>query len=169
MLTMPKAWKLINDFKLKCFSKGWKISEIYDWILTEDHKYHTFIWARMIYPSSFERIALNRKCIVKEGLNYRVVEASYYAWIFEDSPPKSLWEKVLVAKEILRRNAIYDLSRIYKGEKICVRTNKTESQVFREFEKFLREHGIKVVSHVEPNSPAGKSLHFKGSVINSKV
>ena len=152
MFTTPKVWKLINDFKSKCFSMGWKTSETYDWILTDDHKYHTFIWAKIIYPSSFERIALSRKCIVKEGLNYKVVEASYYAWVFEDSPPKSLWEKVLTIEEISKNNAIYDLSGIHKGEKICVKINKTKSRVFKEFEKFLRERGIKVVSHASSNS-----------------
>ena len=63
-----------------------------------------------------------------------------------------LWEKVLTVKEILKNNAIYDLSKIYKGEKICVKMNKTESQVFKEFEKFLQERGIKVVSHASSNS-----------------
>lgn len=147
MLDIPKVWKLINDFKSKCFSLGWKTSEIYDWVLTEDNKYHTFVWAKIIYPSSFERIALNRKCIVKEGLKYRVVKASYYAWIFEDPPPKSLLEKVLATGEILKNNAIYDLSKTCRGEKVCLKINKTESQVFMEFEEFLRELGIKVISY----------------------
>jgi len=161
MFTTPKVWKLINDFKSKCFSMGWKTSETYDWVLTDDHKYHTFIWAKIIYPSSFERIALSRKCIVKEGLNYKVVEASYYAWVFEDSPPKSLWEKVLTIEEISKNNAIYDLSGIHKGEKICVKINKTKSRVFKEFEKFLRERGIKVVSHTSSNSSANEISVFK--------
>ena len=80
-----------------------------------------------------------------------MVEASYYAWIFEDSPPKSLWRRILTVEEILRNNAIYDLSKIRKGEKICVRVNKTESRVFKEFEKFLRERGIEVVLHTSSN------------------
>ena len=151
MLFAPKVWKLINDFKSKCSSRGWKTSEVYDWVLTEDKKYHTFIWTRIIYPSSFERIAFNRKCIVKEGLNYRVVKATYYAWIFEDSPSKSLLDRVLATEEILRSNAIYDLSRICRGEKICLKINKTESEVFKEFEKFLQENGIKVISYTDSN------------------
>jgi len=151
MLFAPKVLKLINDFKSKCSSRGWKMSEVYDWVLTEDKKYHTFIWARIIYPSSFERIAFNRKCIVKEGLNYRVVKATYYAWIFEGSPSKSLLEKVPATEEILRNNAIYDLSRICRGEKICLKINKTESEVFKEFEKFLQENGIKVISYTDSN------------------
>jgi hypothetical protein len=141
----PKAWKLINDFKLKCLLKGWKTSESYDWILAEK-KYHTFIWTRIAYPSTFERIISNRKCIVKEGLCYRTVEASYFAWIFENSPPTSLVEKVLSNEEILRKTAIYDLSEIYKGKMACLKINKTDSPVFREFERFLKELGVKVIS-----------------------
>lgn len=145
MSVFPKVWKLIDDFKLKCLSKGWKTSESYDWILAEDKKYHTFIWAKLIHPSTFERIALSRKCIVKEGLYYQVVNSSYFAWIFDSPPPRSLLERILITEHFSRNNAIYDLSGLYKGNKTCLKINKTESMVFKEFEAFLKELGVKVI------------------------
>ena len=39
MSTYSKAWKWINRFKLECLSKGWKTSESYDWVLTENEEY----------------------------------------------------------------------------------------------------------------------------------
>jgi len=161
MQNFPKVWKLINNFKLKCLSKGWKTSEIYDWVLTEDQKYHALVWAKIVSPASFERIALNRSCIVKEGLDYRVVKASYYAWIFENSPPESLLEKILTSEEMLKSNAIYDISKVYQGENICLKINKTESRVFKEFEEFLKELGVKILSFINMNPSKEISISKK--------
>ncbi len=145
MSTYSKAWKWINRFKLECLSKGWKTSESYDWVLTENEEYHALVWVKIVLPSSFERIALDRKCIVKEGLRYRVVKAAYCAWIFVTQPPESLLEKIWSNEEILYNNAIYDLSRLCKGEKVCRKINKTKSRVFKEFEKFLKKQGITII------------------------
>ena len=144
MHVFPETWKLLHLFKLRCSSKGWKTSENYDWVFA-DEKYHTFVWTKIIYPSTFERILSIGKCIVKEGLYYRVVDAAYFAWLFKNPLPQSLLDKILSTNEILKKTAIYDLSEIYKGKNVCLRINKTDSQVFKEFEMFLKELGVKVV------------------------
>ena len=67
MSTYSKAWRWINRFKLECLSKGWKTSESYDWVLTDNEEYHALVWAKVVLPSSFEKIALDRKSLVKWG------------------------------------------------------------------------------------------------------
>ncbi len=41
--------------------------------------------------------------------------------------------------ELSKRTAIYDLSRAYSGKPLCLKLNETDSIVFREFERFLKE------------------------------
>jgi len=163
MHTFPEVWKLLSLFKARCSSKGWKTSENYDWVFAGD-KYHTFIWTKMIYPSTFERVVSLGKCIVKEGLYYKVVNSTYFAWVFENPLPERLLNKAFSTSEILKKTAIYDLSEIYKGKSICLKINKTDSQVFKEFEEFLKELGVKIV----PFSNTASFRNKKKLLVSSK-
>lgn len=50
------------------------------------------------------------------------------------------------------RIAIYDLSQVYAGKPICLKFNKTDSAVFREFERFLEsKYNIEFKSYYQPN------------------
>ncbi|MEM2294001.1 MAG: hypothetical protein QXX41_12070, partial [Nitrososphaerota archaeon] len=84
-----RIWEILKKFKETCRSYGWKTSESEDWV-EADHKYHNFLLTRNIHPSSFRSIAQNRRCVIREGLSYRVVEASYMAWVFSETPPEDL-------------------------------------------------------------------------------
>jgi hypothetical protein len=133
-----RVWDILNKFKDACNFHGWRTCKSEDWIKI-DGEYHSFLWTREIHPSSFARIVSNRKCITHEGLSYHVVEASYTAWLFSESPPEAVIKTVFDNPEFSGRIALYDLSLVLKGEKVCVKLNNTDSPVFQEFEHFLKD------------------------------
>ncbi|MCS7095950.1 MAG: hypothetical protein RMK50_02635 [Nitrososphaerota archaeon] len=116
---------------------GWKTSDSEDWIKI-DNEYHSFVLTRNVHPSSFKNIVNSMKCVVRDGPYYRVVEAKYTAWVFSEAPSRSLIDLVLEDIELSKRVAIYDLSPLMEGRRVCMKFNKTESCVFREFENYLR-------------------------------
>jgi len=138
MTKMPTVWEILKEFKNLCRGRGWKISEHEDWVEI-DGEYHNFLWARDVHPSSFKKIAANRKCVVREGFGYRVVDASYTAWLFSKTPSETLVNTIFENPDISCRTALYDLSPLLEGKNICVKLNHTESPVFQEFENFLRD------------------------------
>jgi hypothetical protein len=143
-LSISNVWELLKHFKDLCQSRGWKTSEHEDWVKIDDD-YHNFLWIRTIHPSTFEKVAINRKCAIRHGLSYKVVDVSYTAWLFPRTPPEELLQRVANNPELSRRTAIYDLSWAYEGEPVCVKFNMTESPVFREFENFLVDRcGVKL-------------------------
>lgn len=147
-MKVSKVWEILKKFKELCKFYGWKTAENEDWIETEN-KYHSFLLARSIHPSSFKRIVANRKCVVREGLSYRVVEASYMAWLFSETPHENLVNLFLENPDFSKKIALYDLSPIIEGKKACFRLNYTDSSVFQEFEKFLeREFDVKIEEYV---------------------
>ena len=133
----PKVWEILKKFKDFCKFHGWKTSESYDWIEIDD-RYHNFLCARDIHPSSFKRIITNRKCVVREGLSYHVVEASYTAWVFSEPPSETLVKTILENQEFPKRIALYDLNPLLEGKNLCNKLNHTDSTVFQEFENFLK-------------------------------
>ncbi|MDH5390592.1 MAG: hypothetical protein OEX10_05510 [Candidatus Bathyarchaeota archaeon] len=144
-LPIPKVWKLLDLFKDKCQLKGWKSSEHEDWVKTGDEEYHNFLWIQTVHPSTFEKIAENHKCAIRKGISYQVVDVSYTAWVFPQSPPENLMQMVNENPELSRRTAIYDLSLAYAGKPLCLKLNETDSTVFKEFEKFLQEElGVEI-------------------------
>ncbi len=134
---MSRVWEILKKFKDVCNFRGWRTSESDDWIKI-GNEYHSFLWTRDIHPSSFKNVALSRKCIVREGLSYRVVEASFTAWLFSETPSENLIKTVFENPEFSGRIALYDLSSLVKGKNICVKLNNTNSPVFQEFEHFLK-------------------------------
>ena len=138
MAKMPRIWEILNQFKNSCKSNGWKTAENEDWIEIEG-KYHSLLLARDIPSSSFKKITTSQKCITFEGSAYRVVEASYTAWLFSETPSQTLIKTLLENPDLLNRVAIYDLSPLCRGEDRCIKINHTESQAFREFERFLKQ------------------------------
>jgi len=138
MMKMPKLWAILKDFKRVCKSHGWKASESEDWIEVNE-QYHTFLWSRDVHPSSFKKIVSNRKCVVREGLSYRVVNASFTAWLFSETPAEALMKTVFENPNISSKIAIYDLSPLFEGKSVCKKLNCTNSLVFREFESFLKD------------------------------
>jgi len=135
---MPRIWEILKKFKDSCKFRGWKTSESEDWIEIGD-KYHNFLYARDIHPSSFKRIASTRKCAIQEGLSYRIVEASYTAWLFSEPPSETLVKTIFENPDFSRSVAFYDLSPLFEGKNLCVKLNHTDSPVFQEFESFLKK------------------------------
>lgn len=142
-MKVSRVWDILRKFKEVCKFHGWRTSENEDWVETEN-KYHSFLLTRTVHPSSFKSIVSNRKCVVREGLSYRVVEASYMAWLFSEAPPESLINLFLENPDFSRKVALYNLSSIIKGGNACLKLNHTDSPVFQEFERFLEsEFGVK--------------------------
>jgi len=151
MMRMSRVWEILRKFKDVCSFHGWRTSESEDWIKIGD-EYHSFLWARDVHPSSFKRIVSNRKCVVREGLSYHIVEASYTAWLFSETPSEALVKTVFENPDFSERIAIYDLSSLLKGKSTCVKLNNTNSPVFKEFEHFLRDQmKVKLKSLSEAN------------------
>ena len=138
-LSFPTILGLIDSFKEQCRFVGWETCETEDWIMTEEGKYHTFLWTQTIHPSTFERIESNHKCGIRRGNSYEVVDISYLAWLFQKRPPEFLISRVKENPKLTKKTAIFDLSCVYTGEYVCRRFNETESSVFKEFEQFLEE------------------------------
>jgi len=146
LLSIPKVWELLKHFKCQCESKGWKTSDYEDWV-KKGGEYHNFLWTRTVHPATFEKVAMSRRCAIREGISYQVVEVSYTAWLFPESPPEKLIQMVTENPELSRRIAIYDLSSVYAGKPVCLKLNGTNSTVFKEFERFLEDKwGVKTQS-----------------------
>jgi hypothetical protein len=145
-MVISRVWEILGKFKLFCQRLGWKTSESEDWVEMED-SYHNFLWARDVHPSSFKRIASDKKCVVREGTAYHVVEATYTAWLFSQTPSEELVRTICENPAFSKSIALYDLSQVAEGKKLCVKLNNTSSQVFQEFENFLQSE-LKV--RVEP-------------------
>ncbi len=144
LLEIPKVWELLKHFKDQCQSKGWKTSDYGDWV-KKGSVYHNFLWSRTVHPSTFEKVAMNHRCAIRKGVFYQVVDVSYTAWLFPETPPEKLMQIVTENPELSRRTAIYDLSWAYAGKPVCLKLNETNSTVFKEFEKFLEEKwGVKI-------------------------
>jgi hypothetical protein len=137
-MRVSKVWEILKKFKDFCKFRGWKTSESEDWI-EMDEKYHNFLWARDIHPSSFTNITKKRKCVVREGLSYHVVEASYTAWLFPETPSETFIKAIFENPDFQKRIALYDLSPLLEGKDLCVKLNHTDSPVFDAFENFLRK------------------------------
>jgi hypothetical protein len=151
---MPKIWEILKKFKDLCKFRGWKTSESEDWIEIDD-KYHNFLWTRAIHPSSFKSIVSNRRCVVREGLSYHVVEASYTAWLFSETPSETLVKTIFENPDFSKRIALYDLSPLLEGKNLCIKLNHTDSPVFQEFESFLKNElkaKLKPLSNPEFNT-----------------
>ncbi len=137
-MTIPPIWELICCFKDECHSRGWKTSKNEDWVKV-DNEYHNFLWARSIHPSTFKRIIAACKCAIKQGVAYQVVNVAYTAWLFPEAPSDMLVLTVAKDPELAKRVAIYDLSKVYAGQHLCLKLNETSSRVFQEFENFLEK------------------------------
>jgi hypothetical protein len=139
MAILPQPWELIEQFKAWCQSRGWKAPDREDWIKIND-EYHNFLWIQTIHPSTFEKIAMNSRCAIREGNSYRVVDVPYTAWLCSKSLPELIANEIAKKPKLLKKNAIYDLSQAYLGgEPVCLKLNETDSVVFQEFESFLEK------------------------------
>jgi hypothetical protein len=148
-LPFPKIWSLIDSFKEHCRLSGWETCETEDWVKTDDGEYHNFLWMQTIHPSTFERIASNRKCGIRRGTSYEVVDISYTCWLFQERPPEFLISQVKENPELKKKTAIFDLSCVYTGEAVCRKFNETESSIFKEFEQFLEEEWEVILKPVD--------------------
>jgi hypothetical protein len=152
-MRMSKVWEIVTKFKDRCKRRGWKTSESEDWVEVKN-KYHNFVLVKDIHPSSFKRIAINNKCVIQEGLTYRVVESSYTAWLFSAMPSENLVRTILENPDFSCRIALYDLSNLLDEKNLCTKLNYTDSSVFKEFENFLEDE-LKI--RIEPISRMGFS------------
>ncbi len=164
---IPKVWDILKDFKESCHRKGWKVSG-YEDIVRIDDEYHNIIATRSIHPSTFKRIASSRKRSVPEGKSYRIIDIDYTAWLFQQQPSEQLVEALTINSELSKKTALYDLSEIYHGKPLCLKVNQTNSPVFDEFEKFLKEnYGVETRPLYEPKIKEPKT--FKSKLLKARL
>jgi hypothetical protein len=156
------VWEILTRFKDLCRRRGWGTSETEDYVEVKN-SYHNLVWIKDIHPSSFKRIATSNKCIVREGLTYKVVQPSYTAWLFSETPSESLARMVLENPALSCRTALYDLSSFQDGKSICSKLNCTESAVFKELEDFLKNE-LKVKLQSLPSATDSEPSYGKCSV-----
>ncbi|NIR88106.1 hypothetical protein GWO13_11415, partial [Candidatus Bathyarchaeota archaeon] len=96
------------------------------------------LWIRKIHPSTFNSVAADQTRAIQEGKSYRAIDVSYNAWICATPLPESLKQIIARKPKLLNRNAVYDLSAIFTRGAV-EKLNKTDSEVFQEFERFLRD------------------------------
>lgn len=160
-MKLPKIRSILKKFKDVCRLQGWKTSQKNDWIRTEDG-YHNFLWTRSIHPSSFRSITANRRCVIRKGLSYDVVEASYTAWLFSEAPPRVLVETVCENPDFSKRTALYNLSPILEDKNLGFKLNSTDSPVFQEFENFLqKELKVNLKSLLDPETTPKEQAAIK--------
>lgn len=164
---LPRVWDLLKLFKESCSRRGWKTSD-YEDIVKIDDEYHNFIGTRTIHPSTFKKIVSNKKCALPEGKSYRIIDITYTALVFQEPPSEQLVETLTMDSELCKKTALYDLSGVYQGKTLCLKLNETDSPVFGEFEKFLREvYGVETKPLYEPRTNEPKT--FKSKLLKASL
>jgi hypothetical protein len=135
--TVRKICEVVTRFKRRCQSKGWRTIEREN-IIKRDEEFHNILWTRKIYPSTFKSMAADKTTTIQEGVSYRPINVSYNAWICVTPLPDSLKQIIAKNPEFLNRNAVYDPSKTSTKE-TAEKLNKTSSEVFQEFESFLKD------------------------------
>jgi hypothetical protein len=135
--TVRKICEVVTRFKRRCQLKGWRTIEGEN-VIKRDEEFHNILWTRKIHPSTFKSIAADKTTTIQEGVSYRPINVSYNAWICATPLPDSLKQMIAKNPEFLNRNAVYDLSKI-STKRTAEKLNKTSSEVFQEFERFLKD------------------------------
>jgi len=137
-MAIPRVWELVRNFKRECESRGWKASQHEDWVKV-GNIYHNFLWTRTVHPATFKKIAEEHRCAIRQGISYHVVDVTYTAWLFSETPSEELLQIAEENPELFEKTAIYDLSWINSEKPVCLKLNQTDSPVFKEFESFLEK------------------------------
>lgn len=135
--TSRKIWEIVKRFKRRCKSKGWRVIERED-IIKRNGEFHNILWVRKIHPSTFKSVAAKETSTVQEGTSYRPIDVAYNAWICTTPLSNSLKQIIARNPKFLRRNAIYNLGKI-RTKGATEKLNKTGTEVFQEFESFLKD------------------------------
>jgi len=139
--SFPNVWDIVEKFKLRCLKRRWKTCEHED-LVNAEGKYNYLIWTRRIHIDTFKKVSAKSHQYIKEGNSYKKVNISYLAWISQETVSEDVMENLLKNPSLLSKVALYDISPIYEGQPTCLKINETESMVFQEFERFLKEYGI---------------------------
>jgi len=103
MAVLPKVWDLIDRFKNRCRSRGWKAREHED-MVERGGECHLFLWIRRVNPHTFEKIVSRPlTCGVRECASYRVVHVSYLAWTLPESPPENVTRLVIERSDLSKK------------------------------------------------------------------
>ena len=160
MGNIPRVWSLLGRFKEECQSRGWKTSS--EDIVKINGEYHDFIGAQTTHLSTFRKITSSGKRTISDGESYQIVDVTFTAWVFQRKPPAQLIKALSKDSQLSRNTAVYDLSRIYEGNPLCLIINETASPVFKAFEEFLnRTYGVKLQPLYEPLGDRHKDFKSK--------
>jgi hypothetical protein len=165
---LSELFELLRLFKTECLTKGWEASETEEWIKA-DGGYHALFCTRpSVNIYSLTKIAERSKCLVVEGGAYRVVDAAYTAWLLPE-PSEHMQQELVqaVAKnpKIAKRTALYCFQMSNMGILECSARNVTDSKVFKQFEKFLKD---KIGINLKPLRPQ-KALKERQQMLENTI
>lgn len=150
MLQLSDFWDFIERFKDVCRARGWKVLEQED-IVCEGGRYHQIILLHQIHFETFRRVTLNPHRFIREGELLNMINVSYVAWVSQGAIPNEALDFLAAESRLLSRVALYDLSPLREGRKLCLKINETGSAVFREFENFLEGNGLSLLPLTKKN------------------
>ena len=164
--SLSDLFEILRQFKTECISKGWQTSENEEWVKT-DSRYHALFCTRpSINIYSLRKIAERSKCLIIEGGAYRVVDAAYTAWLLPE-PTEHIRSQLarLIAENpsLAEKTALYCFHQTDKGTLECLTRNATNSEVFKEFENFLKD---KMDIKLKPLSTRQKTPKQKDALEN---
>jgi len=130
-------FECIEKFKKYCLqTKNWKVYENTD-LIRASNKLHQFVWVNHLNQYTFEAMIRNPTCATKQGCSYRIRNIDFIAFVLPQTPSGEILNYFEEISDVPERVALYDLSHLLRKESVCTKLNKTKSQVFSEFEKFL--------------------------------
>ena len=137
MNRMKQIFKIVNQFKRRCKTKGLQVLEPED-VIKRDNEITNILWTHAIHPATFNRIAQDRTYTVRDDMVYHPIHVSYNAWI-SATPISNTFKRTLRKhSQLLERNALYNI-RLTDIERTAKTLNKTHSRVLQEFEQFLKD------------------------------
>lgn len=137
---IPRVWEIMSQFREYCRSKGWKTLETEGWVQA-DGKYHNFLQSAHVHPATLKRVSSCPRMAIPKGKKYVVVHVAYTSWIFTEirSGELATYARMVIKDpKLVETTAIYDLTQAYLMSPQVMKLNKTDSEVFREFEYFLK-------------------------------
>lgn len=144
-IIFPLQMRLLTRFK-GAKQQDWVWQEFGD-IVKVDGKYHSFLVAAMLDnlpPTHFLKVSRARKAAFVDRTAARaprIVSVSYVAWFFGAYSARISNLLRYLVNELSHTTAIYCLA-LHRS--VCFVYNHTDSVVFKEFERFLKDVGLRL-------------------------
>jgi hypothetical protein len=145
---------ILDKFNEHCNKlKGWQIYENEDLVQVKE-SFHKIFWIHDLHPETFKSVVLDRSYTIQSSQRFfepfdyvesyaskkcpsRTVRVSFMGFVASQHPSAEIVVFLERKPQIKKRVALYDISRFFESQPVCLKLNKTKSRVFNEFERFL--------------------------------